>query len=254
MLFQLPPLPGALACVVLALALLTGCGKSLHASSSRSPAPRSAASTPAKAPPTKTQALAFARSVNLTPADVPAFTATAPQRPESDAEKRLEQQLHRCAGPVGASGEVAQVSSSRYRLRRGILDLAVSSEVGVARTAAAANRELAAIRSARVRSCFSHYLDLLLRESRFRGATPQPVSIAAGSPPAPGASGSFGWRITATYSIRGIPLSLYVDILGFVLGPARVTLVSSGALRPFPAAIQQRLFSVLLTRAKARAL
>ena len=51
-----------------------------------------------------------------------------------------------------------------------------------------------------------------------------------------------------------VPLSLYVDILGFVLGPARVTLVSSGALRPFPAVIQQRLYTLLLARASARAL
>jgi hypothetical protein len=42
-----------------------------------------------------------------------------------------------------------------------------------------------------------------------------------------------------------------MDILGFVYGPARVTLFSSGALQPFPAAAEQRLFSLLLGRAKA---
>jgi hypothetical protein len=39
-----------------------------------------------------------------------------------------------------------------------------------------------------------------------------------------------------------------------VLGPARVTLVSSGAVRPFPAQVQQRLYALLLARATARAL
>jgi hypothetical protein len=244
-----------LAAGALALALLTGCGKSLPAPSSRAPTPRPRASTHGNATPTRAQALAFARAVNLTAADVPAFTASPAQHPESDAEKRLEARLHRCTGPVGADAQLlAQASSSRYRLRRGILDLGVGSEVGVAQTAESATRELAAIRSERVRRCFTSYLDLLLQEGRFRGATPRPVSIATGTPPAPGASGSFGWRITATFAVRGIPLSLYVDILGFVLGPARVTLVSSGALRPFPAQIQQRLFTVLLARARARAL
>jgi hypothetical protein len=249
----------ALAAGSIALALLAGCGKNLSTSSAPPRAAHAGGSThakgpPIKAPPTKAQALAFARGVNLTPGDVPAFSATAPQHPESDAEKRLEGRLHSCTGPVGSGAQLlAQASSSRYRLRRGIIDLGVSSEVGVAPTAISASRELAAIRSERVRRCFSRYLDLLLQESRFRGATPQPVSIATGTPPAPGATGSFGWRITATFAVRGIPLSLYVDILGFVLGPARVTLVSSGALRPFPAQIQQRLFTVLLTRAKARA-
>ena len=104
-----------------------------------------------------------------------------------------------------------------------------------------------------MRECFSHYLDQLL-EGRKRGTRLRPVSIASGTPPAPGANGSFGWRITATFAVGRIPLSLYVDILGFILGPARVTLVSSGVLRPFPAAIQQRLYALLLARASARAL
>jgi hypothetical protein len=252
LLSQTPPL-AALACGILALALLAGCGKSLPAQSRR-PVAHAGAAGATKALLTTAQALAFARAVNLTAGDVPAFAATPPQHPESEGEKRLELRLHRCAGPVGGGAPLAQVPSSRYRLRRGILDLGVNSEVDVAQTAALAGRELGAIRSERVRRCFSRYLDLLLREDRFRGARPQPVSIASGTPPAPGASGSFGWRITATYAVRGIPLSLYVDILGFVVGPARVTLVSSGALRPFPAQIQQRLFRVLLARATADAL
>ena len=130
----------------------------------------------------------------------------------------------------------------------------MSSEVAVAPTPALATRELAAIRGARARECFSHYLDLLLEGQRNRGAHLRPVSIASGTPPAPGASGSFGWRITATLTVGRVPLSLYVDILGFILGPARVTLVSSGVLRPFPAAVQQRLYELLLARARARAL
>jgi hypothetical protein len=43
-------------------------------------------------------------------------------------------------------------------------------------------------------------------------------------------------------------------MLGFVDGPAQVTLFSSGVLRPFPAAVQERLFSLLLVRAKAHRL
>ena len=87
-----------------------------------------------------------------------------------------------------------------------------------------------------------------------RQALPGPVSISSGTPPAPGAQGSFGWRITATFGAGPIRLPLYVDILGFVLGPARVTLVSSGALRPFPAVLQQRLYTLLLARASAHRL
>jgi len=197
--------------------------------------------------------VAVARAVNLTGADVPGFTPSSRSEGESAREKQLQSRLHQCVGQLGFGGPLADAQSPSFKLRREILDLGVSSEVAVAPTAVQAARELAAIRGARVRECFSHYLDQLL-EGRKRGTRLRPVSIASGTPPAPGANGSFGWRITATFAVGRIPLSLYVDILGFILGPARVTLVSSGVLRPFPAAIQQRLYALLLARASARAL
>jgi hypothetical protein len=54
--------------------------------------------------------------------------------------------------------------------------------------------------------------------------------------------------------VRGIKLPIYLDFLGFVEGPSEVTLLSSGLLRPFPAAVQQHLFALLLARAKAHRL
>jgi hypothetical protein len=203
---------------------------------------------------TRARAAAFARAVVLTAADVPGFIRYSDRRGESPSEKRLEAQLHRCAGEVGSGAALLAQQSRSYRLRRDILDFSVSSEVGVARSASLAAAELAAVRSARVRTCFSGYLQRLLQATRGAGASMGSVRIAAGTPPAPGATGSFGWRITATFGVDRLRLPLYVDILGFVLGPARVTLVSSGAVRPFPAAIQQRLYSLLLSRAGARAL
>jgi hypothetical protein len=80
------------------------------------------------------------------------------------------------------------------------------------------------------------------------------VSIQSGIPPAPGTSGGFGWRVTATFTVHDIHVPIYLDFLGFVAGPAEVTLLSSGLLRPFPAEIQQRLYARLLARAKEHAL
>jgi hypothetical protein len=206
------------------------------------------------ASPTHAQALAFARAVNLTAADVPGFTASSRHQAETQREKRLQRQLRQCTGPVHFGDGLAGEQSAPFELKRDILDLGVSSEVAVARTRALAAGELAAIRGGRVKECFSRYLHTLLKVQRDGVARPGPVSIASGTPPAPGADGSYGWRIIATFTANRIRLSLYVDILGFVLGPARVTLVSSGALRPFPAELQQRLYTLLLARAKARAL
>jgi hypothetical protein len=202
---------------------------------------------------TRARALAFAQAVNLTASDLPGFTVAPRREGESATEARLQRRLLACVGSAAFGDQLVEAKSKSFELKRAILDLSVSSEVGVAQTAALAAAQLAAIRSARVRGCFSAYLDSLMKGRRPRGAAVSPVSISAGSPPAPGTTGTFGLRITATFTIARARLSLYVDILGFVLGHARVTLVSSGTLRPFPAAIQERLFSLLLSRARAQA-
>jgi hypothetical protein len=231
--------------------LFMACGKTAPTAPSGHPAAAGSSSTKASAL-TKQRALAFARAVNLTSADVPGFSVSSKHERNTVQEKRLEHEMLRCAGTLGSGKGLAEVSSQDYELKRGILDLGVSSEVGVARTPALAARELAAIRSDHVRGCFSRYLDLLFKSRQFGGATVSPVSIAAGTPPAPGTTGGFGWRVTATFTVQRIRVSVFLDILGFVYGPARVTLFSSGVLRPFPAAIQQGLFSLLLSRAKAQ--
>lgn len=213
-------------------------------------------------PPTKTRAIAFVRAVNLTAADVPGFVATSKREHEHEtpAEKRLKHELTRCiGGTLEAHNGLAEAGSKDFKLERNILRFSVNSEVSVARTPAVAARELAAIRGSHVRACLSHYLKLLL-ENQFlgkekSGADINPnsisLSIAHGTPPAPGATGSFGWRITATIAVRNVKLRFYIDILGFVDGRAEVSLFSSGALRPFPAAIQEHLYWLLLKRAEA---
>jgi hypothetical protein len=210
--------------------------------------------------PTRAQARAFARAVNLTAADVPGFTRSHKQNSESAAERRLQSRLRSCAGAAGTSalrrsrGALAEMSSPDFELHRGILALTVSSEVTVAHTAAAAAATLAAVRNPRLRACFSRYLSSLLKSQHYPGATVVGVSIASGTPPAPGTTGGFGWRVTATLAIRTIHISFYFDILGFVEGPSQVTLTSSGTVRPFPAKAQEQLYGQLLTRARAHRL
>jgi hypothetical protein len=195
---------------------------------------------------------------------VPGFTAKTKHDSDSAREKKLGRELAQCTGAKGlSSGEatfpgegkaVADESSKDFELKHGVIDFSVSSGVSVQASAAGARKGLQAIRSAHVRKCFSHYMQLLFAGQHVQGATPGPVSIQAGIPPAPGTSGGFGWRITASFTIRGIKVPIYLDFLGFVDGPAEVTLLSSGLLRPFPAEVQQHLFATLLARAKAHEL
>lgn len=233
--------------------LLAACGKA-NPTAATTHSTSSEPSGSAARPLTRPQALALARAVNLTTADVRGFRASHRRHSEGAQEKRFERGLLRCVGSLGSGGKLAEVASTDFELDRGILQFTVSSEVSVAPTSAAAARELATIRGARVRGCLGHSLDQLLKgQPAAGGGRVGPVAVSSGTPPAPGTTGSFGWRVTATYTLRGIRLSFYLDMLGFVQGPATVTLFSTGVLRPFPAAAQQRLFSLLLSRAKAHA-
>jgi hypothetical protein len=245
---------------VLAGALLAACGKGGAMDSSASgsgthtraststrrssPAPRSGA-------PSRARALAFAHAVNLTSRDVPGFAVSDRSSSSSATEKRLERQMLQCSGIAGPAKAVAEQSSKSFRLKHGIIDLSVSSEVAVEPSAAEAQRTLAAIRSAHVRACFTRFLEQIFRRLRVQGASAGPVTIQSGTPPAPGMNGSFGWRVTATFNVKGLKLPIYLDFLGFIDGPSEVTLLSSGLLRPFPAEVQQHLFTLLLRRARA---
>jgi hypothetical protein len=233
--------------------LLAACGSTTQAAHT-TPAHRAAATgASASASLSKEQAAAFTRAVNLTPADVPGFTASPAQVGNATHERQLERTMLRCAGATGtgkAGKALAEAGSKSFALKRGIVNLNVSSEVSVVQSAALAAGELGAVRSSRVRGCFSRYLNRAIRSQKIPGASIGTVSIQSGNPPAPGTSGGFGWRITVPLTVRRIRVGYYLDILGFVYGPTVVTLVSTGLLQPFPAAAQQHLFSLLLGRAK----
>lgn len=247
--------------------LLAACGGSSHtaATTSAHSPPRANTHTGEAKRLTKTQAIAFARAVNLTAADVPGFRVTSKRERETETavEKRLERELVHCTGEsLNSSDELADESSKDFKLEHDILHFSVSSEVSVARTPALAAKELTAIRSKHVRGCISRYLNLLLKNQILKEQKSQAIinpnsislSISHGTPPAPGATGSFGWWITATIAVHNVKLPFYIDILGFVYGPAEISLSSTGALRPFPAASQEHLYWLLLKRAETHSL
>jgi len=53
-----------------------------------------------------------------------------------------------------------------------------------------------------------------------------------------------------TVTVHAARIPIHLDLRGFVYGPAEITLLSSGAPLPFPAAAEQSLFSLHLARAR----
>jgi hypothetical protein len=200
---------------------------------------------------TRSQAVAFAHAVNLRAEDVPGFTASSKKEPGTADEARLERKLWRCVGATNAERGLAESGSPSFKRESGIVQVGTSSNVSVARTSAAATRELTELRSRRTRGCLQAYLHLLFMGPAFHGAPVDHVSLSLGIPPAFGTTGAFAWRIAVTFTVRSLRVPLYLDVLGFVYGPAQVTLFSSGFPVPFPAAGEEHLFSLLVARAKA---
>lgn len=246
--------PAATIAILAAFGLSSGCGKGgqprADAPAKAAPATARASSPPAE-PLEATRARAFAEAVNLRPTDLPGFSAV-PKHGESESptERQLGNDMLRCAGGLGGSRGLGELGSGAYQRQIGLFNGSVSSAVSFSRSAAAASHELSTMRSARARGCLGHYIDRIFSRGRYAGRFKR-VSLTQGSPPAPGTSGGFGWRITAAISASAVRIPFYVDVLGFVYGSAEVTLVSTGVPNPFPAAGEERLFSLLLERARA---
>jgi hypothetical protein len=220
--------------------------------------PGATPSTPkatASSTPSKSQALAFARAVNLGTADVPGFKISH-EHHSSTLNKQTESQLAQCLGRSSKHKGLVEVDSKNYDRETSSSDVSASSEVTVLQSPALAAHPLALIKSAHTRACVSRYFNLLISGLKTPGAKVGKATLTTGTPSAPGTVGSFGWRLTTTITVvkSGAQVPFYLDILGFVQGPAEVTLLTSGLPQPFPASGELGLFSLLVKRAQAQSI
>lgn len=242
--------------------LLSSCGKGERSASVRTVTVQ-ARTKPSKEPSggsaqggsAKAQAQAFARAVNLRAGDVPGFR-TAPHEDErsSSTEKLHYKELQRCVGSGEDSHPLVEAASPSFQRKASIAQVSVSSSVTVHSSAALTKKELETVRSPHTRSCFSKFFRGIFSGSAYKGTTIGPVSLENGTPPAAGTSGSFGWRLRTSLSVHSLRIPFDLDILGFFYGRSSVALMSFGVAVPFPAATEQQLFLLLLSRAKAHQL
>ena len=251
---------GSGAAVAASAVLVAACGSSGTQSGQPSGGPGSAAahatdvassSAPlrASAPVTKARALAFARAVNLTAADVP--EAKTSRRHESQGEET------ETCGLAGRQQELAGVGSPT--LTRGSeLELEeIKSGADVVSSERFAVRDVAVLRSTAGRACLERYLSRrYLRHAVGKRAFDAHIGQIQLSPipvEAPGTSGSAGLRITMTVSSSESETSVPVYIVFFVftLGPAEVSVSAASAVQPEPEATDKQLVALLLQRAKS---
>jgi hypothetical protein len=212
----------------------------------------------------KTRAIAFARAVNVHLADAPEMATLV-----ASFETKNGPPYSGCTTRVAKADQVAAVESPwlvRYldqphsRVRFPLVPSVegVHSVVFVMRDPTVASGNVASGRTAGAPECVTKRSE---KEStgRFVGHEPYKLRISGSSIPFPlaGVAG-YGLRVQGTlaaavYHLKKRP-AYYEDTFGFAVGPAEIVLHASGVGRPFPAAEERRLLSLLYDRAKAHAL
>ena len=210
----------------------------------------SSSSTSSSAPWTPARANAFAAAANLTAADLPGFTRSPPR--ETAADRQNVAQLASCAGAVDPSRRIVDVHSDDFSRGSGLQVQQVNSSVEVLPSATLAQQDFTKFTTASARGCIStyaaHALAAATTSSSVKFGTP---SIRALTPPGGTGTNSFGYRFVIPLRASGATINVYIDLLFHRSGPAEVAFNDSAIGTPFPPADQQRLFSLLVTRADA---
>jgi hypothetical protein len=240
--------------------LLTACGGSgvAPASAGQHPALDSttaahARTTPSTAP-TRAQAQAFARAVNLSVSDIPEVTLAPKRSKRSDAQEKRE--FRACEERGFHARPILETSSPRLKRGRELEAEQFSSTVSVVPDAGAVAREFASMQSATVRECLAQALTRnfstkAVQEAHWGHFTLSPLPISL-----PGVSATLGIRATVALNIpyNEVSVPIYVDLLAFAVGHGEVELTAISLTQPVPAATESEILALLLARAKAHAI
>ena len=219
----------------------------------------------------KVRAADYARHVGLHASDVPYFEAQPDDDEEEDpkAEKRRQRELERCLGFDSDEDEdLAEVGSPVYGTQGAGGFLQVESTVTVARDAERADEAMALLRSRLAERCLRELvLDQLAEEETAPEA--RDVELERIPFPAPEIGDGFAYRLSASVAVSAdtsAPVAyhpaaespqtqevdVYVDLLGFLLGPTSITLSATGAPSPVSKNLEGNLLRAMHERAEER--
>lgn len=229
----------ALAASILCSAVaLAACGGSSSSSST--------SSTPALS---VSQATTLAGQINLTSADLPGYSSQA--NPVTASDKASAATLAACSGGVSPTKEIVDINSPQFSAGSGLAQRQASSNVTVLPTAADVQQDLKALTSAKGHTCLSSSLNAALTHTGTPGVTFSSGTITTLPVSTAGTDGGFGARVTVNATAQGLHIPFYVDVFGFAKSSTQVELETFGINKPFPAAEETRLITLLIGRANA---
>jgi hypothetical protein len=252
-------LPAVLCAMSVAGSVAAGCGGSGEATPPVPPPRKAAATIPppvarhaplAQAPVSRSRAIAFARAVNLTAADL--AEAHASRRQE---RARAEGEFDRC----GFVRERKLASASSPSLKRGseLETEQIRSSVTVYASEAAAKRELAALETGSGRACAVRLLrQRFVGKTLSSGARVTKIDLTALPAAGPSAPSSVGIRLAMWVAPADQEASIpaFGDFFAFTRGPALISYGVISLAQPEPTTVDQQIGARLSNRAGAYSL
>jgi hypothetical protein len=199
------------------------------------------------------QAVTEARAITLRASDVSGFAAGNVPTFRPFGTGPLGARVERCDG--GMPGPSGIVGVRGQFLHSDVRPESIHSAVYVLASEAAALRELAAVSSARARTCIEHQMSAARAEFDGNALTrPLFTGIGVGALPTELGPHFFGLRISgATFGSRG-PSRYCSDAQGFAIGRTLVVLYAQGYTGPVPTATELDALGLLYNRATGKRL
>ncbi len=240
--------------LVAAMFAFIGCGGATHGSTTPRPSTVKDHATPL----TKALVKAYAHAVNLQAADLPNMRITKGER--HDTIKRIDRALARCLGDTAPRKSIAAIQSTTFTSEtEGEYEYElIGSDIEAQPSETIAAEYDTHLRSAHGRDCLTRFIAMALAKNP-EGIGYAPPKVTRLPAPLPAGNGSFGYRFkTAIVSMPEsnvrVHFPITVDAFGFADGPVDLSLTAVGAPEPVPAEAEQRLISLLYSRAHARSL
>jgi hypothetical protein len=225
--------------ILAGLSAMAACG-----SSSGTSAPSSSSSTAVTVNPTADRATAT--TINLTSADRPGWSSSP--NTTSSGDQATSAQLAACAGASNPNAvDVVDVSSPDFNQNQA----GESSDVTMVKTHADGLSDLRALKGPKLDPCLQQIGVPELKAALGPGESLSDVQITTINPPgAP--PDSFALRLTVGITVpQQGTANLTVDVVGFLVGRAEITLSSSNVGQNPDPTLEQQLLSLLVTRANS---
>jgi hypothetical protein len=223
--------------VALALAV-AGCGEG-------TPPPQ--AQGEVAGPVTKPRVATFAREVQLRATDFPEATFLPPEN--NDEDDGFEDQFGECVGADLDPPTIGPFVTPGFYYAERDERAVFASQIEAAATPYEAKAVVRLLRSERGLSCFQRLAPHSIEASASDDVEIHDVSVSRLSMPLPSTPDAFGFRIDTTEVKGEQERRVFIDELGFVVGPAQVTLVAAGTPTPVNQNVEANLMLSLYVRA-----